>query len=330
MAKSISITDIARLAGVSAATVSNALQGKKNVGEKTRQKIQAIASEHHYHPNVAAQGLRAQHSKLVGILIHDFQNVFSSEIADEINTSLHARGYSLVAIANNNESLLNSHLFDGLIIFNYQSTREHLKEIVTAADLPTVIMADKLDLPNVENIVMANREPIQMLCRLYERTDHKRICVFRGRDDSYNSNVRWAAVRDYFKAKHDVDITPHTYNAEFRTEPAYAKARELLQADAYDFFFCMNDMMAYGVYRAARELGLTVGKQISVMGYDNTQHRIDIFQPKLTTVDPDMKHWGELIANSIVDRIEGAPAQPGRTVVATSRVVLGDSVHLVD
>ena len=303
MPKSISLTDIARLAQVTPATVSNALKGKKNVSDKTREKILAIAKAHHYHPNMAAQGLRARHSKLIAVLLHDFQNVFTSEIADEINQALEARGYSMVAIANNSENLLNSHLFDGLIVFNYHSTRDHLEEIVTTAGLPTVIMAAELALPNVENVVMANREPVEELCRLFARTDHQKVCVLRGPQDSYNSDTRWAAVHDYFLTHYHRDLTPDTYDAEFTSAPAYAQALRLLKEHRYDFFFCLNDMMAYGVYQAASELGLTVGKALSVVGYDNTQHHIDIFKPALTTVDPNMHRRGEMIAESVVARL---------------------------
>lgn len=328
MGKPVNITDIAQLAHVSVATVSNALKGKKNVGRETRERILKIAEEHHYQPSMTAQGLRMQHTRLIGILVHDFQNVFSSRIAEGINQALHKRGYSLVMIASNSKQLLNASLFDGLVVFNYLASKSQLESMITASKLPTVLMASDSTLDNVVNVVTDNHSSISQLCSLYEQTPHKKICFFTNDDYSYNSNVRWQTCYDYFQKYHQQDITDDTYNAHFRSEPAKKIALDLLKKQKYDFYFCLNDMMAYGVYQAAKALGLTVGHDISVSGFDNTQNSLSIFQPKLTTADPNMALWSDMIADSIVQRIEGTEPITNQTIFVPSEIVMGQSVKL--
>lgn len=328
MDKTVNITDIARLAHVSVATVSNALKGKKNVGSATRERILQIAKEQHYQPSMTAQGLRTQQTKLIGMLVHDFQNVFSSRIAEDINQALHARGYSLVMIASNSKRLLNASLFDGLIVFNYLASKDQLENIVTASRLPTVLMASDSTLPNVVNVVTDNHNSIDQLCQLYEQTSHKKICFFTNDSYSYNSNVRWQACYDYFYTNHNHDITDDTFNAHFRSEPAKFLALKLLKTSQYDFFFCLNDMMAYGVYQAAEELNLVVGRDISIVGFDNTQSNLAIFQPKLTTADPNMSLWSDTIAENIITRIEGKAPMTNHTIYIPSQVIMGESVQL--
>ena len=87
-------------------------------------------------------------------------------------------------------------------------------------------------------------------------------------------------------------------------------------------------MMAYGVYQAAKALGLTVGHDISVSGFDNTQNSLSIFQPKLTTADPNMALWSDMIADSIVQRIEGTEPITNQTIFVPSEIVMGQSVKL--
>ncbi|VDG22569.1 LacI family DNA-binding transcriptional regulator [Lactiplantibacillus mudanjiangensis] len=330
MSKTVNITDIARLANVSVATVSNALKGKKNVSAATRERIIKIAASNHYQPSMAAQGLRTQHTKLIGMLVHDFQNVFSSTIAEDINRELHQRGYSLVVIANNSKRLLNASLFDGLIVFNYPASKQQLETIITASKLPTVLMASDSQLPNVVNVVTDNRSSVIQLSQLYEQTDHKKVCFFTNDADSYNSNSRWQTYHDYFLNKHQYDITSDTYNAHFRSEPARELALKLLQAQKYNFFYCLNDMMAYGVYQAAEELNLTIGQDISVVGFDNTQSHLAIFQPKLTTADPNMPLWSKMISDQLIDRIENQALMSNRTEYVPNQVISGSSVHLID
>lgn len=328
MSKHVNIIDIAQLAHVSIATVSNALKGKKNVGHATRERILKIAEEQHYQASMTAQGLRMQHTKLIGILVHDFQNVFSSSIAEGINQALHKQGYSLVMIANNSKRLLNASLFDGLIIFNYLTSKKQLETIITTSKLPTVLMANDSKLSNVVNVVTDNYNSVYQLCCLYEITPHKRICFFVNDNYSYNSNKRWQTCHDYFEKKHQFDITENTYNAHFRSKPAKKIALNLLKMRKYNFYFCLNDMMAYGVYQAAEELGLIVGRDISVVGFDNTQSNLSIFHPKLTTVDPNMSLWSNIIADSIVQRVEGKSLTVNKTIYVPSKMVMGKSVQL--
>ncbi|WP_461214021.1 LacI family DNA-binding transcriptional regulator [Lacticaseibacillus sp. GG6-2] len=330
MSKRVSLTDVAKKAGVSIATASYALNGSSEVSEKTRRRIMAIAQELDYHPNKAAQGLRTSQSKMVCMLINTFNSIFNGELVDDIRELLEPYGYSLVVIGNSTSDLIDSQLFDGLIIWNYKASQARLEQLIQRAQIPIVLMANELTFPNVDNIVIDNYHAIQKLFRYYERSEHKRICFFTNNHTSYNSEKRLQSCADYMAKYHpEVDVAQRTFNGKFEVRRAYILAKKLLQQGAYDFFFCLNDMMAYGVYQAADELGLKVGEDLSVVGFDNSPKSGEVYKPKLTTVDARIESWGKTVVTSLVHRLQASGTLMNQTIYTPTRIINGDSVKLI-
>lgn len=336
MEKKIGLVDIAKRAGVSVATVSYALHGGGTLSDQTRQRIQKIASDLHYRPNVAAQGLRTHRSKIVCMLINNFNSVFNGTLIDDTRKALLAKGYALVVIGNSNAYLIDSQMFDGLIFWNHAIPRDELHALAKRVQLPIVLMADELDLPNVDNVVLANAPAINALMQYYEHSVHRKICFFRHSADfynedhgSYNSQQRMDAVIAYLSVHHpDIDVLANTYDGYFLFDRAYQLALDLLKKRRYDFFFCLNDMMAYGVYKAANELGLVVGEDISVVGFDNSPTSGTYYQPALTTIDSELGEWSTRVVDAITAKMAHPDKMHGHTIISPTTLVPGDSVKL--
>lgn len=328
MNKKASLLDIAKLAGVSTATVSYALNGSNEVSEKTRLKITKIAKELNYHPNKAAQGLRTRQSKLICMLINTFNSIFNGELVDDIREKLSNYGYSLVVIGDSSADLIDSQLFDALIIFNYSASKKTLTNLVQHTSIPIVIMANELDANNVENIVIDNRSAINHLFKYFERSPHQNICFFTNNKSSYNATIRLQECIDYMARHHSsIDVHEHLFNGKFELKSAYNIALKLLSTTKYNFFFCLNDMMAYGIYQAATELGLEIGKDISIVGFDNSPKSGELYKPKLTTVDSRLNTWSQEIVNSIIDRLNTDAILVNKTIYTPTRIIHGDSVN---
>ncbi|MFC6261531.1 LacI family DNA-binding transcriptional regulator [Levilactobacillus fujinensis] len=327
MNKQTSLTDIARVANVSVATVSYALNNRPEVSEKTRQRIKEIANQMNYHPNKAAQGLRTHQSRLIGMLINTFNSMFNGELVDDIRETLDHYGYSLVVIGNSNADLIDSQLFDALIIFNYTTTKSNLTALIERTKIPIVLMANELDFANVDNIVIDNQSAITNLLKQYEKSQHQNICFFRGSRNSYNSAKRFASCRAYFEKYHpEYDVAAHTFNGHLESAPTYPIAKKLLSEKKYNFFFCLNDMMAYGVYRAASELHLKVGVDFSITGFDNAPKSGEIYLPKLTTADSQLNTWSQEVAKSLVSRLEHPETPAQKTILVPTKIVQGASI----
>lgn len=336
MKKSVGLVDIAKVAGVSTATVSYALNGGGTLSDNTRQRIQAIAKKMHYHPNVAAQGLRTSQSKIVCMLVNNFNSAFNGELIDDTRKALLAKGYALVVIGNSNAYLIDSQMFDGLIFWNHAIPRAELEALAARVNIPLVLMADELTLPNVDNVVLDNARAIRSLMPYYEHAAHRRICFFRhsagfynADHGSYNSDRRMAACIDYLQATHpEIDVLANTYDGYFQFERAYEVAKPLLAKRQYDFFFCLNDMMAYGIYKAANELGLVVGEDISIVGFDNSPTSGTYYQPALTTVDSELGEWSQRVVDAIVAKMHTRKKPVNHTIISPTSLVPGASVKL--
>jgi DNA-binding LacI/PurR family transcriptional regulator len=322
-----SLTDIAKLAGVSPATVSYALNGNRKISADTTARILKIAQDLNYHPSKIAQGLRTRQSKIICMLISSFESIFNGALVEAINKELHERGYALVVIANNSTELINAQLFDGLIVFNYTASKAYFQKTVSGLSIPVVMMANKLEADNAANIIIDNRQALTSLCGLYGQSDHRQVCFFTGPEDSYNAQNRLAICQDYFKANYQLDITQSLYNGHFDFAPAYKAAKELLATRQYNFFFCLNDVMAHGVYRAAEEAGLKVGQDISVVGFDNIQAANPIFEPKLTTADANINLWSQEVVTNLLNRVAHKMPEKNQTTYIPTMMIPGDSVH---
>ncbi len=335
MSKKISLSDIAQVAGVSIATVSYALNNSPQVSIATRQRISKLASEMNYQPNASGRGNRTRQSHMICMLINTFNSLMNAELVDDIREALLPYNYSLVVIRNSNASLIDSQMFDGLIIWNYAVPKVQIHRIVQRNRIPVVLMANELKLKNVQNIVLDNRNAIYDLFEIYEHSVHKKICFFRNAPTtfdsirgSYNSEERLNACIAYMKDNHpETNVLANTYDGHFATKPAYELALRLLQDTAYNFFFCLNDMMAYGVYQAAQKLGLVVGKDISVVGFDNTPKSGEIL-PRLTTIDSELSKWGQNVVASLLTRLATPEIMINKTVRSPTKLIFGDSVRL--
>ena len=289
----MTISDIARLAGVSRATVSGVLNQSPAVGEKTKARVLAIIAEHNYKPNEVARALARKQTGMIGLLVKDISNPLYSQIALGVEEACAQRGYSVIMgnthkehereIANIN--LLKRRRVDGLIIFPLQKGSDlgHIHDLATE-NYPFVLLAE---VPGVDaDLVRADDETGAFAAtEHFIRSGKQRIAYIRGPESALASDRR---LRGYRRAllKHDIISRDEwIFKGGWRIEHGYLAGQAMLKSfgENPDGVFCYNDSVAIGFIRALNEAGIQVPLDIAVIGTDDS--RVSAYlETALTTV----------------------------------------------
>ncbi|WP_274362052.1 LacI family DNA-binding transcriptional regulator [Paenibacillus thermotolerans] len=305
----VSIYDIAKVANVSAATVSRAIANNEKISLQVREHIQKIADEMGYRPNLVARNLRQKSTSMIGLILDDVSDELGGFIAKGVEDEARKSGLSVLLWNIQHEASSEKAALD------YFSNLKLDGVIVAETTLNSVDDFPELQMP----IVFINRtgteqQPVHSVMTddfagAYDATryllglDHRKIGYINGPKDWNASSTRLAGYR---KALGEYRIEPndeYIKHGDWYEESGYRLAKELLlPEDRPTAIFASSDMMAFGVLDAARELGIAVPDQLSVMGYDN--RRISMYsRPRLTTISLPLYEVGCAAVNILTDCI---------------------------
>ena len=305
--KNISMVDIARMSGVSIATVSRVLNKNGRYSAETEKKVMAVVEKYNYAINPNAQGLRTNRTKTIGLIIPDITNEYFSQIVRSVESSVIPLGYN-VFVCDSNENIdyelhhissLQSKGVEGII---YISARKSVDEITKEFTVPVVYIDRR---PGVEfNYVssdnenggfLATEELIKKGCR--------RIILIHDVNTYSTVNKR---IQGYLRAhkQYGVEIDRE------RMVPcrvSYFDARETVKKlidDGTDFdgIFCTTDSMALGALKALKDSEKKVPEEVKLVGFDGITHTM-ISDPPITTVVQDTDQLGKRSAEVLMDLI---------------------------
>ncbi|WP_448058414.1 LacI family DNA-binding transcriptional regulator [Cellulomonas hominis] len=329
------LTDVARLAGVSVATASKALNGRSEVRAETRARVVSAAAQLSFSPNALARGLLAGRSGTVGLVTHDLEGRFSIPTLmgaeDAFGTGrmsvflCDARG-DAIREQHHVQALLERRV-DGLIVVGARP--DPRSPLAHGLPVPVVYAyapsAHPDDLSVVCDNVGAGRMSIEHLLACGRRN----IAIISG-DPSYGAAQDRATGA--LAALADAGLAPVGGAVSFGSwSEAWGRGatRILLAQDTpVDAILCGSDQIARGVLDALREGGRDVPSDVAVMGHDNWEILATGARPELTSVDMNLEELGRRAAHRLFEAIEGR-AEPGIETIA-SRVVPRSSTAPVD
>ncbi|MBT0995369.1 LacI family transcriptional regulator [Cellulomonas sp. DKR-3] len=302
------MADVAREAGVSVATVSKVVNGRYGVAQSTLDRVQQVIADLGYEASLGASSLRSHRTNVLGILVAEFEP-FSTELLKGASSAITQTGYELLAYSGGARgadvgwerrylSRLGGTLIDGAIIVTPTVVDASNGIPVVAVDphtgpsgLPTV------DSDNFAGAVMAT----QYLLAL----GHRRISLVGGRPDLESARLREAGFRSAMAdAGLDVDESLVVIGG-YRPETADQPARELLtRPDRPTAVFAANDLSAIRTIEVAREIGLRVPDDLSVVGFDNVPESA-LCDPPLTTINQPLRDIGAQALRLLVDLLQG-------------------------
>lgn len=267
--------EVARRAGVSQSAVSRAFTPGSSISEPMRRKVRQAASELNYRPNLIARSLAMRRSNTVGVIVPPLENPYFSALLEALAASFKTAGYRLLLFtadrADTSDPVLEDVLHarvDALVMIS-ASMSSHFAEQCQTAGLPIVLMNRKSDSRSVSSVTGSNAQGAETIARFLLEGGHRRLAYIAGLEDASTSRDREEAFTAYLasQGKHLVGRAV----GHFSFASARAAAFQLLSAKVRpDAIFCANDLMAIAALQAARyECGLEVGREISIVGFDD-------------------------------------------------------------
>lgn len=303
----ITIKDIAREAGVSISTVSNALNGVSVVKPETREYILEVADRLHYIPDLNGKNLKAKSTKVLGLFTTSLKGPYFATLADIMFWECVKNGYELnIFVTWNERSAINSILgkrVDGCVILSSDVDDEGAKRILEL-DSPTVFLDRELKGGKVASIIFDSYRDGVTVADFLLRKGAKKLAIIRGVIDNYDSIERTRGFRDRL-AKEGIGL-PDEYVLEggFEREKAYNAVKEFVEKKIPmpDAIFATNDLSAFGCMDALRDCGYRVPEDVIVVGVDDIEQS-NWYTPKLTTVRTGYEKQGSLAVKKLVKMI---------------------------
>ena len=323
------IKDVADRAGLSIATVSRALSGKANVSPKSRQLAQAAAEELGFVPSYHASSLASGRNHNVGLVVPSVHRWYFSSVMEGVSVALLDAGYDLTLYnvgfqPERRHSLLNDFLLrkrlDAVIAVALVLSDSEIKQL-HAIHRPIVGIGGALE--GASSIRIDDARLARMATDHLINLGHTRIAHMTGlaelNQDFKLPGIRQGGFEEAMKAA-GLSVRPEwQLSADFTIQGAYACARRLLgTAERPTAVFAASDEMGIGTILAARDFGLRVPQDLSVIGMDG--HELgEVFG--LTTIDQDARGQGALAAKLLLERLgAGAKEDAGKTSAVPATV----------
>ncbi|HET9553497.1 MAG TPA: LacI family DNA-binding transcriptional regulator [Anaeromyxobacteraceae bacterium] len=322
------IVDVARRAGVSPSTVSHVLNRTRFVSADARRRVEEAVEALGYRPNALARSLRSGRSHTIGLVLPDSGNPFFAELAREIQLAAYDAGYSVVLCNTENDvekergsvALLMRTQVDGIVLVAVDERGDALRSLARQA-LPVVVMdRERPDLA-LDTVLTDHRQGGLDATRHLLALGHRRVACVAGPAGLSPSALRLGGYRQALEEAglpYDAALVRH---GDFHPASGHAAARALLAlADPPTALFACNDLMAFGVLRAAAELDRPVPEALAVVGYDDVE--LAAFAvPPLTTVAQPRAEMGRAAVRLIASRVADPRLPRQQALLPVSLVV---------
>jgi LacI family transcriptional regulator len=305
------IRDVAKLAGVSIATVSHVINETRYVSDELVSRVNKAMEELDYHPNLLASSLRGGESKTIGLIIPDISNQFFAEISRKIEDNGLEHGYSLI-ICNTDDNpekekryidILLSKQVDGFIFISAGDETDSLLKPISKG-IPIVVADRYIENPNVNTVIVDNFDGGYQATKHLIDLGHKRIGFITGSSAVSPSSDRFEG---YKKALVDSNLSVDpsiVVHGDYRYQGGVDAMQELLGADPeITAVFSCNDMMALGAIRTAYNFGLKIPEDISIIGFDDIPLAKSSY-PALTTMAQPTEEMASQIIKLFVDMVD--------------------------
>ncbi|GAB4547991.1 MAG: LacI family DNA-binding transcriptional regulator [Anaerolineae bacterium] len=329
-ARSVTIIDVARESGVSYSTVSRVLSGYEFVKDETRERVLDAARRLGYVVNIGARSLAGGKSQIIGLLVPGLDNGYVGEIARGIDEELSRANYDLMLYTTHRQrgkettyvrSITNG-LTDGLLLIVPLVT-DYLKAL-QEQQFPYVLI-DQSDPSNQSDVIDAtNWQGALDATNYLIDLGHRRIGLITGLMQISSAVERLEGYKAALAARGIAFDPALVAQGDFWQPQGYEAACELLNlANPPTAIFASNDLSAFGAMEAARERGLRIPEDISIVGFDDIP-QASLIHPKLTTVRQPLDQMGSIAVRMLLERIEN-PSVPPRHVTLETQLIVRDS-----
>lgn len=329
------VYDVARLAGVSTATVSRVVRGSDLVHPETRQRVLAVIDQVGFVPDGSAQGLSRRRKDIIGLValergldeidIERDSLLFVDQIVHAAEAVLRGSECSLLlAFGSSGEQfrrrvLALSGKVDGLLMAEQVMPADQLRAL--ARRVPVVLIAGPRDEHELDVVAVDNTGGIRALvAHLTGTHGYRRLGFVSGPLDAPDAQERLATFSEMVQGTPGCSSDP-VIHGDFSEASGSAAARVLMARPSLpEAVACANDQMAIGVLREFEQAGIQVPAAVAVTGFDDI-YPSRMVDPALTTVSQPLRELGTRAAQRLLARIDGGALPPLTEVLATQLVV---------
>ena len=324
MPMKVTISDVARLAGVSTATVSHTINSTRYVSSETKEKVYKAISELGYTPDASARSFRTGKKKTVGFIVPDISNKFFGTMIESVENYLSAHGYHLI-IANTKEDaareetnlrLLTAGLVDGLLVASTMEDFERFDSLIPAG-FPVVLVDRTFDNKTYSSICVSNFQPIyRSVCRLAGK-GAKRIGIVGGLPRLSSTKERISAYKEAM-ADCGLPVEDALIRYGNSMENSVQSCLDALLAEGCDAIVVCQGLMASETIIYLHQKGIRLGEDISLVSFvDYDTNLYQLYSGQMDCIVQPVEELGEAAGEQILRRIE-SPEAPVFEKVLTS------------
>ncbi len=316
-----SIYDIARKTGLSVVTVSRVLNNYPSVKAANREKVLKAIKELNYIPNAAARTLAKGKTGMIGLLLPNYVDAFMTDVMSSVEEALKEKGMLLaISTASNLRSLEEMGTFigdrvDGLLIMNPLLDMDFLKELKKRNTPMVFLDLHQIDV-KVPTVTVDNYRGGYEATEVLIKSGAKRIAHITGDKIFESSRERMEGYVQALKDYH-IPIDPSLLiEGDFKVECGYVAAKNWISSGCLpEGVFAGDDNIAFGVLDAAREAGISVPEQLSIIGYDDHPFTAQL-HPPMSTVKQPTEEMGRCGVSLLLDIIGGKSKLVSKTVLS--------------
>ncbi|MGF6990343.1 LacI family transcriptional regulator [Lachnospiraceae bacterium PF1-21] len=323
-----SISDVAKILGVSKSTVSRVINGKSGVGKELRQRVLDKIEEIEYTPNTIAQGLSKGTVSIVALILGDIRNPFYASLAFNIQRILDDSGYMVMVFNSEYDAkreleflkFTEQFHFAGLILITAQ--QDGIESMLNSMQLPTVLVNRILPSYTGDSVLIDNFKAGYIAVMHLIELGHKHIGIIKGPGVSSASSQRFEgylqALRNYGLLFHKNDV----YDSDLKMETGKELAYKFIKRNEPrpSAMVIVNDMTAYGFIDGCRENGLTIPDDLSIVSFDNIETSA-MSGIELTTVSQHVNTMSEHAAQLMLKQLREKDTKPERIILEPTLIV---------
>lgn len=317
--------DVARIAGVSASTVSHVLNGTRKVNTATRLRVEAAIEETGYRRNVVARSLAAGRTHTVGLSISALTNPYFASLVHAVERALSEAGYVLIVGDSHDDvgsekrvtdSLLDRKV-DGMLVAPAAGSERVTIPEITRTGTPLVLIDRGIDI-GCDQVGPENFSAARALTEHLLELGHHRIAVVRGLAGISSTTERFDGYRAAL-ADHDIAVDEALIlDGESNTDVAEREVTSLMSsANRPTALVSLNNAMTIGSLKAVRALGLSIPSDLAFVCYDDFEWS-NLFEPRLSAAAQDVETIGAMAVDLLLRRIEGEEFAPQQIHIPTT------------
>lgn len=330
----VKISDVAREANVSVATVSRVVNDIPLVNEDTRQRVLEAIEKTGYKPNAIARSLKIQKTNTLGIMIPDISNPLYTEIVRGAQDTAMTYKYNVILSNTDYEDEREKEALDVLvekqcdgIIYIGNNLDHKMKELLKKAPCEVVLGCIEDKDGDINAVLIDNDKAAYDLAKELLKKGHKKIAVFSDLEDSQISTDRLNGIKRALEEEGiELDETI-IRKGRLNLNGGYKLAKEIIDSgESVDLIMCLNDQVALGAMRALEEAGLKVPDDIAITGFNDYWVSAWI-SPTLTTVKQPMHDLGAIAARMLIKKIENEDEDIQNTIKLDYDIIYRESTN---